>query len=275
MDSPGDPVTTSPLLFAPLAVTILCVTTACTRTPEPAPAPPFLESEQAARGESCRRAAADYLAARNTANFCAADDDCVELAPEPCLPAYYANIATADRGLRAREAALAQTCAVGECERPAAGAPRCVEGRCVAGRTTRRPPHRRRMSCWFERARVLELGRPNIMHLRGSPPDPPSNEGRLFITEPGELTVTIDMRGCPRTPLLLDAGITEIHHEIREAVQTYRMQVVPRELAVVILHASVEDRCDHVIVTPHLIRPDGTAVPAKHHGISYQPMCED
>jgi hypothetical protein len=175
----------------PLILALLCSVVACA----PA-APPLLASEQTSRGEPCQRAATTYLAARDALNFCTTDDDCVEVEPRPCLPAYHANIATADRSLRAAEATLAETCGVAttDCARPSAGAPRCVESRCVPGRRPHR--HRRPMSCWLERWRVLEFDHPNILHLRGGHPGPLPRNARILVPEPGELTLDIDTNGC-------------------------------------------------------------------------------
>lgn len=270
-------VSTARTCIVPFVLAVLAAS-GCTRTPEPAPTPPLLAHEQTTRGEPCRRAVADYLAAREAANFCTSDDDCVELEPQPCLPAYHANIATVDRRLRAREAALAQTCGVStdNCDRPAAGAPSCQEGRCVTHHPSQRTDRGRRSKhCWFERVRVLELDRPNILYLHGGPPDRPPQRGRLLIDEPGDLTLTIDMRGCLRPHRVLGIGPKETLHETRDTLHIYRVQVRPRELTIFSPHATVPDRCDYAIVTPHLVRPDGTTVPAKHHGIGHQPWCED
>lgn len=254
-----------------IAALLLCAITACTRSPT---ARPFLAGEQADRGEPCQRAATVYLAARDALNFCATDADCVEIEPGPCLPAYHANIATADRSLRAAETTLAQRCGVAttDCARPSAGAPRCEESRCVPGRRPQR--HRRPMSCWLERWRVLEFDHPNVLHLRGGHPGPLPREARIVVPQPGELTLDVDSHGCPLEIDLhpSDGRLARLTREATPTGQRLRMTDTPTEIDVRV--QPTPWACELATITPHLTRPDGTTVPAKHHGVTYQGACE-
>lgn len=235
---------------------------------------PFLSTERESGGEACRQAAAEYLSARQALDFCTQDDDCVEIVPEPCLPVYYANIATGERSLGASERTLAAQCGVrsSACERPLLGRPRCLKGRCHRGG---RPAYAgRRVSCWSERWQIVTLDRPHVLHAWRNTFEPQPQTARLTVEQPGELTLRVDWGDCTGDRELQVFGLKPgyVDRQRREHVDTLRARVAPGDLEIRLNLTSL--RCDRATITAHLDRNDGAPVPDRFHGILYQTACE-
>lgn len=213
-----------------------------------------------------------YLAAREALGFCERAEDCVEIEPEACLPVYYANIATAARSLRGVEAGLATRCDVpaGSCVRELLGPPRCRRGRCeTGGRPPKRPRGIPHLSYWPVRYLALELDRPAVLHSYYDDRLPEPQEAHILVEEAGELTLTVEWKGCPEGQIAIPAHYLHRLGQRRDGDrETLRFRVEPGKPIIQVRTPTNARRCA-VTITAHLERRDGTAVPARHHGVGY------